>query len=123
MTARLMLCGVLVVLGVFIGRATMAHSPQGQVIEQELLNNDSVRIVLLTYPPGADSDLHLNVGPEITIVQEGELALYAKGKREALLAAQRPLAPGGLGSPGPQRGQAPGQVLVHPAEAMRVTTT
>ena len=69
MTARLMLCGVLVVLGVFIGRATMAHS---------------VRIVLLTYPPGADSDLHLNVGPEITIVQEGELALYAKGKREAL---------------------------------------
>ena len=36
MTARLMLCGVLVVLGVFIGRATMAHS---------------VRIVLLTYPP------------------------------------------------------------------------
>jgi quercetin dioxygenase-like cupin family protein len=84
MTARLMLCGVLVVLGVFIGRATMAHSPQGQVIEQELLNNDSVRIVLLTYPPGADSDLHLNVGPEITIVQEGELALYAKGKREAL---------------------------------------
>jgi glyoxylate utilization-related uncharacterized protein len=24
------------------------------------------------------------VGPEITIVQEGELALYAKGKREAL---------------------------------------
>jgi len=51
MTARLMLCGVLVVLGVLIGRATMAHSPQGQITEQELLNNDSVRIVLLTYPP------------------------------------------------------------------------
>lgn len=122
MTARLMLCGVLVVLGVFIGRATMAHSPQGQVIEQELLNNDSVRIVLLTYPPGADSDLHLNVGPEITIVQEGELPL-CEGKAGGAPAAQRPLAPGGLGSPGPQRGQAPGQVLVHPAEAMRVTTT
>lgn len=86
MTARLMLCGVLVVLGVFIGRATMAHSPQGQVIEQELLNNESVRIVLLTYPPGADSDLHLNVGPEITIVQEGELALYALPEASAHLA-------------------------------------
>jgi len=84
MAAKLMLCGLLVVLGVFIGRATMAHSPQAQVSEQELLNNDSVRIVLLTYPPGADSDLHLNPGPEITIVQDGELALYAKGKREAL---------------------------------------
>lgn len=86
MTAKTMLCGALVVLGVFIGRATMAHSPQAQVTEQELLNNDSVRIVLMTYPPGADSDLHLNVGPEITIVQDGELALYAQGKREALRA-------------------------------------
>ena len=83
MTAKLMLCGLLVVLGVFIGRATMAHPPQAEVTEQELLNNESVRIVL-TYPPGADSDLHLNEGPEITIVQDGELALYAKGKREAL---------------------------------------
>ena len=84
MTAKMMLCGALVVLGVFIGRATMAHPPQVQVTEQELLNNDSVRIVLMTYPPGADSDLHLNEGPEITIVQDGELALYAQGKREAL---------------------------------------
>jgi len=84
MPAKLMLCGALVVLGVFIGRATMAHSPQAPVTEQELLNNDSVRVVLMTYPPGADSDLHLNEGPEITIVQEGELALYAQGKRETL---------------------------------------
>lgn len=84
MRAKLMLGGLLVVLGVFIGRATMAHSPQAQVTEQELLNNESVRIVLMTYRPGADSDLHLNEGPEITIVQDGELALYAKGKREVL---------------------------------------
>jgi quercetin dioxygenase-like cupin family protein len=62
----------------------MAHSLPAQVTEQELLNYDSVRIVLMTYPPGADSDRHLNEGPEITIVQEGELALYVKGKREAL---------------------------------------
>jgi quercetin dioxygenase-like cupin family protein len=84
MTGKVMLCGALVVLGVFIGRATMAHSPQAQITEQELLNNESVRVVLMTYPPGADSDLHLNEGPEITIVQDGELAVYAKGKREAL---------------------------------------
>ncbi len=84
MTSKLVLCGALVVLGVFIGRATMAHPPEAKVSEQELLNNESVRIVLMTYLPGADSDLHLNEGPEITIVQEGELALYAQGKREAL---------------------------------------
>ncbi len=84
MTVRLMLCCALVALGVLIGRVTAAQAPRAQIEEQEVLNNDSVRIVLLTYQPGADSDLHLNVGPEITIVQEGELALYAKGRRESL---------------------------------------
>jgi quercetin dioxygenase-like cupin family protein len=84
MAARLVLCCALVALGVLIGRVTTAQAPPGQIDEQELLNNDSVRVVLVTYQPGADSDLHLNLGPEITIVQEGELALYAKGGREIL---------------------------------------
>jgi quercetin dioxygenase-like cupin family protein len=53
-----------------------------------VVNNDSVRVVLVTYPPGADSDLHLNVGPEITLVQDGELALYAGGARAALRSAE-----------------------------------
>lgn len=88
MTAKLMLCVALVALGVLIGRATMAQAPPGQIEERELLNNDSVRIVLVTYPPGADSDLHLNLGPEITIVQDGELALYTKGGREAVRPSQ-----------------------------------
>lgn len=74
----------LVALGVLVGRATMAQAPPAGIVERELLNNESVRIALMTYPPGADSDLHLNVGPEITIVHEGELALYSKGAREAL---------------------------------------
>lgn len=34
--------------------------------------------------PGADSDLHLNVGPELTIVQQGELALYTPNGAETL---------------------------------------
>jgi quercetin dioxygenase-like cupin family protein len=82
MTARLLGLATLLALGVLIGRVTAAQP--GQIVEQELLDNESVRIVLVTYPAGADSDLHLNVGPEITIVQEGELAFYAKGAREAL---------------------------------------
>jgi len=52
--------------------------------ERVLLDNDSVRLVFVTYPPGADSDLHFNVGPEVTIVQEGELVLFAQGRREVL---------------------------------------
>jgi quercetin dioxygenase-like cupin family protein len=84
MTVRLLGLAALAALGVFVGRMTAAQPAEGQIVEQELLDNDSVRIVLVTYPPGADSDLHLNLGPEITLVQEGELALYAKGAREAL---------------------------------------
>lgn len=84
MIVRLMQIGTLIALGVLVGRMTAAQPEAAQIVEQELLNNESVRIALLIYPPGADSDLHLNVGPEITIVQEGELALYAKGARAAL---------------------------------------
>lgn len=84
MTARVVTLGVLIILVVLAGGMTAAQAPRIQIAEQVLLNNDSVRIVLVTYPPGADSDLHLNIGPEITIVQAGELALYAQGKREAL---------------------------------------
>ena len=84
MPMRLILCCALVALGVLIGRVTAAQPPRALIEEQEVLNNDSVRVALITYQPGADSDLHLNLGPEITIVQEGELALYADRGREAL---------------------------------------
>jgi quercetin dioxygenase-like cupin family protein len=84
MTPRILLCCALIGFGALIGRVTAAPAGGGLIQEQEVLNNDSVRIVLITYRPGADSDLHLNVSPEITLVQEGELALYANGAREAL---------------------------------------
>jgi quercetin dioxygenase-like cupin family protein len=84
MTRKIMFCCALVALGVLIGRVTAAQAPRALMEEQEVLNNSSVRIALITYQPGADSDLHLNLGPEITIMQEGELALYADAGREAL---------------------------------------
>lgn len=64
-----------------------SQGPRGQIEEVTLLDNESMRAVLLTYAPGADSDLHLNVCPEVTIVQEGEVVLYtATGGREVLRA-------------------------------------
>ena len=65
---RFVTLGVLVMLVALTGGMTAAQAPPGQIEEMVLLNNDSVRLVLITYPPGADSDLHLNVGPEVTIV-------------------------------------------------------
>jgi len=67
-----------------IGGTAGAESPPALIDEIVGLDNDSVRIVLLAYHPGADSDIHLNLGPEITIVQQGELALYTPKGREAL---------------------------------------
>lgn len=84
MTARVATLGVLILLAALTGGTTAAQAPPGQIEEHVVLNNDSVRIVLITYPPGADSDLHLNLGPEITVVQGGELTLYAQGRREVL---------------------------------------
>ena len=80
-------------LAVLIGLLAVAGDPTAapkreaipeEGMERVLLDNDSVRLVFVTYPPGADSDLHFNVGPEVTIVQEGELVLFAQGRREVL---------------------------------------
>jgi quercetin dioxygenase-like cupin family protein len=82
---RFVTLGVLLTLVALTGGNTLAQAPPpGQIEEMVLLNNDSVRLVLITYAPGADSDLHLNVGPEVTIVQEGELVMFAQGRREVL---------------------------------------
>jgi len=62
-----------------------AQSPEPRIEEAVALDNDAVRTVVLTYPPGADSGIHINLGPEMTLVQEGEITLYtAKGGKEAL---------------------------------------
>ncbi|HZP36962.1 MAG TPA: cupin domain-containing protein [Methylomirabilota bacterium] len=75
---------VLIALLVVAGNPTAAQTPPGGIEERVLIDNDSVRLVLITYPPGADSDLHLNLGPEVTIVQEGELVVFAGARREVL---------------------------------------
>lgn len=81
---RIVTLAVLITLIALTGGRTIAQAPRGQIEELVVLDNDSVRLVLVTYPPGADSDLHFNVGPEVTIVQEGELVLFAQGRREII---------------------------------------
>jgi quercetin dioxygenase-like cupin family protein len=68
------------------GGAARAQGPDAPVEERLGLDNDSVRLVLLTYPPGADSGLHLNVGPELTLMVEGEITLYTGGGQEQIRA-------------------------------------
>jgi len=81
---RTLTLAVLIGLVALAGERTAAQAPPPRIEELVLLDNDSVRLVLVTYPPGADSDLHFNLGPEVTIVQDGELVLFAKGRREVI---------------------------------------
>ena len=104
---RAITLGVLIVLVALTGGMTAAQPAGGKIAERVLLDNDTVRLVLVTYQPGADSDLHMNTGPEITIVQDGELALYAKGRRELLKTGAAHWLPDGTAHLGRNEGSRP----------------
>lgn len=57
----------------------------GEDIDEAVtLENDSVRVALLTFPPGSASGEHVNPGPEMGIILEGELTLITPDGREVL---------------------------------------
>jgi quercetin dioxygenase-like cupin family protein len=61
-----------------------AQATGGGVTEQVLVDNDTVRVALLVFPPGAASGEHVGLDPELGIVLEGELTLLTAGGREVL---------------------------------------
>ncbi len=69
-------------LGLAAGAAGQA--PAGAVQEQLLLDNDTVRVAFLVFPPGAASGEHVGLDPELGIVLEGELTLITAAGREVL---------------------------------------
>jgi quercetin dioxygenase-like cupin family protein len=48
------------------------------------VDNDSVRVSLLVFPPGAASGEHVGLDPELGIVLEGQLTLLTPAGREVL---------------------------------------
>lgn len=60
------------------------QAPPGRIEEQVALDNESVRVVLLTFPPGSASGRHSGLEPELGIVIEGELTLVTDAGREVL---------------------------------------
>ena len=75
--------GVLVALVLSAQRAAAQVTGSG-VTEQVLVDNDTVRVVLLVFPPGEASGEHVGLDPELGIVLEGELTLLTVGGREVL---------------------------------------
>jgi quercetin dioxygenase-like cupin family protein len=61
-----------------------AQATGAAVTERVLVDNDTVRVALLVFPPGAASGEHVGLDPELGIVLEGELTLLTAGGREVL---------------------------------------
>ncbi len=61
-----------------------AEGQSAEVQEQVVLENDTVRVSLLVFPPGAASGEHVGLDPELGIVLEGELTLVTQAGREVL---------------------------------------
>ena len=76
---------VVVVLALALAaRLAMAQAPGGAIEEQVLVDNDTVRVALLMFPPGSASGEHVGLDPELGIVLEGELTLLTPAGREVL---------------------------------------
>ncbi len=57
-----------------------AQPPQGEIV----LNNESVRVTLLTFRPGGGTGRHLGLEPELGIVLDGELTLETPKGQETI---------------------------------------
>jgi quercetin dioxygenase-like cupin family protein len=78
MTIRILLTATLACL--LLPRAASAQVPMQEVI----LDNRSVRIVLVTFPPGTGQGRHEGIEPELDILADGEVALTTPQGRVVL---------------------------------------
>ena len=83
-TAPNRLVPILIVTLVLAMRLAGAQAPGGGIEEQLILENDTVRVALLLFPPGSASGEHVGLDPELGIVLEGELTLLTPAGREVL---------------------------------------
>ncbi len=68
----------------FLGGGPATAQSPGGVQEQVVLDNETVRVSLRVFAPGAASGEHVGLDPELGIVVEGELTLVVAGSREVL---------------------------------------
>ena len=66
------------------GTPVLAQDARAPIEERVALDNDTVWVALLTFPPGAASGEHAGLDPELGIVVEGELTLITPSGHEVL---------------------------------------
>ena len=82
--ARRIVTAALLAALALAGRPASGQAPGSAIQEQVLVDNESVRVSLLVFPPGAASGKHVGLDPELGIVLEGELTLLTPAGREVL---------------------------------------
>jgi mannose-6-phosphate isomerase-like protein (cupin superfamily) len=87
--------------------ATAAQPPGVQVI----LDNPSVRVTVVTLPPGGGTGRHQGIEAEVGIVVEGELTLESPLERMALRSASAYWLPGLTPHDTRNEGQRPARML------------
>ena len=101
---------ILTASGAALALVLWAHgtsAPNGQLEEALALDNDSVRVALITIPAGASSGIHLNPAPEMGIVVEGELTLVTRRGKEVVKAGRVVFLPTGTGHDARNEGAQP----------------
>ena len=82
--ARRVATAAIVTMLALAGRPVSGQAPGSAIQEQVFVDNDSVRVSLLVFPPGAASGEHVGLDPELGIVLEGQLTLLTPAGREVL---------------------------------------
>jgi quercetin dioxygenase-like cupin family protein len=79
------LAAAVLVAGLLLaGPPVAGQAPGAGVQEQVVVDNETVRVSLLIFAPGAASGEHVGLDPELGIVLEGELTLVTPAGRESL---------------------------------------
>jgi quercetin dioxygenase-like cupin family protein len=81
---KMMAAGVLVGAVLSLGGVPDVRASGEDIRDQTVLDNESIEVVLLTFPPGSVSEQHTNPQPELGIILEGELTLITPNGREVL---------------------------------------
>jgi quercetin dioxygenase-like cupin family protein len=61
-----------------------AQEPSGTIESRVVMENDSVQVAVLAFPPGSASGRHVGLDPELGIVLEGELTLVTDAGKEVM---------------------------------------
>ena len=80
--------GVLIGAILLCGACLSARASADGIESKVVLDNDSLEVVLLIFPPGSVSEQHANPEPELGIILEGELTLITPSGREVLTPGQ-----------------------------------